>query len=208
MTNEPDFHSLVGNDLDSEDEARLRRAHDLLVAAGPPPELPPDLMSAPAAPSRRGSVRAAPGLPPPKRGRLLALAFALGAVALFAGYLFGARKNSFDTQFSVPMKATAAAPGAGAVIDVGKRDESGNWPLRMEVNGLRELPEGSWYELLLTRPGRPNASCGTFRVHSGITEVRLNVPYEFGNRYGWVVKTVRPRRAPSKPLLEVQVRRA
>ena len=39
----PDFDELVGNDLGSEERDRLRRAHELLVAAGPLPELPPSL---------------------------------------------------------------------------------------------------------------------------------------------------------------------
>ena len=37
----PDFDQLVDlTDVSPEDEARLRRVHEMLVAAGPPPELP------------------------------------------------------------------------------------------------------------------------------------------------------------------------
>jgi hypothetical protein len=43
VTPTPDFEELVGADLSPEEQARLRRAHDLLIAAGPPPELPPAL---------------------------------------------------------------------------------------------------------------------------------------------------------------------
>ena len=35
----PDFRELVGDEGTPEELALLRRAHDLLVAAGPPPEL-------------------------------------------------------------------------------------------------------------------------------------------------------------------------
>ena len=44
--NGPDFDELVG-ELEPEEEARLRHVHELLVAAGPPPELPPALLEAP-----------------------------------------------------------------------------------------------------------------------------------------------------------------
>ena len=41
MSREPDFDALVGADVPGEERDRLRRAHELLVAAGPPPELAP-----------------------------------------------------------------------------------------------------------------------------------------------------------------------
>jgi hypothetical protein len=34
----PDFRDLIGDEATSEDLARLRRVHDLLVSAGPAPE--------------------------------------------------------------------------------------------------------------------------------------------------------------------------
>jgi len=208
MTREPDFRTLVGNDLGGDEEARLRRAHDLLLAAGPPPELSPELLTAPVEPGRGRRAESVPGLPQPRRGRLLALAFALGAVALVAGYIFGARQNRFDTQYSVPLKATAAAPGARAVIDVGATDDGGNRPLRMEVSGLRQLPNDAHYDLLLMRPGQPTVSCGTFRVEKGgTTEVRFTVPYDWGKRYSWVVKAEGPGGTPSKPVLQIRVSR-
>ena len=53
MTPTPDFEELIGADLSPEEQARLRRAHDLLIAVGPPPELPPALAEA-------GAVEAEP----------------------------------------------------------------------------------------------------------------------------------------------------
>jgi len=39
-----DFKDLIDADgLDPEEEARLRHVHELLVQAGPPPDLPPAL---------------------------------------------------------------------------------------------------------------------------------------------------------------------
>src|ERR671936_1903421 len=39
MTRPPDFDELVGPDAEAGERERLRRLHDLLVAAGPPPDL-------------------------------------------------------------------------------------------------------------------------------------------------------------------------
>ena len=39
MSQPPKLDDLVGSDLDPRERARLERVHDLLIAAGPPPEL-------------------------------------------------------------------------------------------------------------------------------------------------------------------------
>ena len=45
-----DFRDIVGTEgLEPDEEARLRRVHDLLVQAGPPPDLPPALERTPEA---------------------------------------------------------------------------------------------------------------------------------------------------------------
>ena len=50
MTRE--FDDLIDtDDLDDDERARLRRVHDLLVEAGPPPDLPPALETVPDEPS-------------------------------------------------------------------------------------------------------------------------------------------------------------
>jgi hypothetical protein len=203
MTREPDLRELVGDDLRQDEETRLRRVHDLLVAAGPPPELPPALERAPV-PGTEREARVL-GLPARHRGRVLTLALGFAAVTLFVGYLFGAHRGGFNTQFSVQMSATPAAPGAGAVIDLQERDDVGNWPIRLKVHGLPTQPAGRYYELFLTRPGKPRATCGTFRVHSGTTTVRLNAPYKFTRPYGWVIVAQRPGKPESPPLLRVTV---
>jgi hypothetical protein len=184
VTREPELHDLVDG-LSSAEETRLRRAHDLLVVAGAPPELTPELERAPVVghpPEPRVS-----GLPARRRGLKLTLALGFAFATLVVGYVFGVRNEGFNTDFSVQMAATAAAPGASATIDVGDLDDAGNWPLRMKVRGLPELGDGGYYELYLTKGGKPTASCGTFRVHSGSTEVRLNAPYRFKQYDGWTV---------------------
>jgi hypothetical protein len=206
VTREPEFEELVGDDLPADEAARLRRVHDLLVAAGPPPELPPSLAAAPGtyeeAEHERERLREL-GLPPRGRGRVLALAGALVAAALIAGFLVGNTRGGFETSYTVAMQATAQARGASAIIDVGNRDDAGNFPLRVKVSGLPRLPPGAWYELYLTRGGKRVASCGTFNTRPGTTEVRLNAPYSFERPHGWVIVEQRPGRNPSRPLLRV-----
>ena len=135
------------------DDRRLRAAHEALLAAGPPPELPPSLEHAPgSAPSPRVRL-----MPRRRLGAALVLAAAF-ALALFgAGYLVSARAGpdaGFHEDFALTMQGTAAARGATATLLLGEIDEAGNWPMEMTVRGLPQLPKGDRYELLLTRDGR------------------------------------------------------
>ena len=56
----PDFDALVGEELDAQERERLRRVHDMLVAAGPPPEAPVRPPVVPLARRRRGATGAGP----------------------------------------------------------------------------------------------------------------------------------------------------
>ena len=47
MTPPPEFEEIVGGDVEAAERARLARVHALLVQAGPPPELSPELESGP-----------------------------------------------------------------------------------------------------------------------------------------------------------------
>ncbi len=97
----PDFDELVGTDLEAGERKRLQRVHELLVEAGPPPELPlPFTLH----PQRR-------------RGALVAIAAAL-AIAVFAvGVAIGGRSDEPGVDFVVAMSGTAAAVGASASLD-------------------------------------------------------------------------------------------
>ena len=182
-----DFRDLVGDDLTPEEEARLQRVHELLVAAGPPPELPPVLQKLPAAPRSKLF-----NLPRRRLGAKLVFAAGLAAVVFGVGFLLGNRGQSFYTEHRVAMHPTAAAPrGVRASIDVGDMDKAGNWPLRLRVLRLPQQPPGKYYELWLTRNGKPVATCGTFRVRASdtATVVRLNAPYKLKAFDGWIVTT-------------------
>jgi hypothetical protein len=185
MSREPNFDELAGgDDLSPEEAARLERVHDLLVAAGPPPELPPRLADLEPAPREDSPVAF---LPRRRAGLALALAAALTLIAFVGGFVAGNHHGQkFPTKYSVSMHGTAVASNASAVIRIGTDDSNGNWPLKVEVHGLKQLPEGQFYEMYLTRHGKRVATCGTFRLTSG-DSVRLNAPYNLRTYSGWVV---------------------
>ena len=153
MNREPDFNELAGgDDLSPEEAARLERVHGLLVAAGPPPELPPRLADPQPTPREDSPVAF---LPRRRTGLALAL-------------------------------AAAIASNASAVIQVGNEDSNGNWPLKVVVHGLKQLPQGQYYAMYLTRHGKAVATCGNFRLTTG-DSVRLNAPYDLRSYSGWIV---------------------
>jgi hypothetical protein len=175
----PDFDDLVGPEVPAEERARLLRAHEALLAAGPPPDLPPSL----AAP-RIGRLSATR-----RRGASLVLAAALVLAAFGAGYAVAEQgtDEAFETDFVVDMFGRTSAPPVDASLVVGVKDDDGNWPMRMTVSGLEALPAGERYELVLTRNGRPAASCGTFAIEDEKTIVYLNAPYPLRRYDGWAI---------------------
>jgi hypothetical protein len=108
-------------------------------------------------------------------------------VAFGGGWLVGGRGGDFATAFMRSMHGTTLAPSALATIRIADQDAAGNWPMRFSVRGLPALPKGGYYELFLSRGGKPVATCGTFTVHAGTTVVRLNAPYALRKFDGWLV---------------------
>jgi hypothetical protein len=180
----PDLRDLVGDDVPAEELERLGKVHDLLVRAGPPPELPTELAEPPA---QGGSV----SLLPRHRWRTIAaLAAALALAAFGVGWLAAGAGDSGGeslpkVEFRVPMQGTAAAPHAVASIAVLELDEAENWPMAMTVRGLPRLRKGERYELWLTKDGKLIESCGTFHAE-GDTTVYLNAPFKLRGK-GWAV---------------------
>ena len=186
MTNPPDFFDLVGDEGTPEELEKLRRAHDLLIAAGPPPELSPRLSDAPQVGETRASAfrRRRPAT-------ALALAAVLAIAAFFVGYAIANQRTGFSAARTVPMHGVGPLAAAHADLGIGSRDDGGNYPLKMTVRGLPRLPKDGWYELLLSKGGRPTLSCGSFLVDERSVTVRLSVPYDLGEFPklfdGWVV---------------------
>ena len=167
----PEFDELIGSDVAPAERERLKRAHEALLVAGPPPELPDGL-----ARPREHRRYARPAL-------LLAAAVAVMA-AFLGGWLVG-RAGGEEPDFSLAMRSTPAAAAGTAELDVYPIDDAGNWPMKMRVSGLAD----GRYELVLTRHGKPVASCGFFLVH-GSTLAWLNAPYKLRAFDGWAV--IRP----------------
>lgn len=197
-----DFRDLIDTEgLAPEEEARLRRVHELLLLAGPPAELPPALERVPAE-GGRGEVV---DFPAPRRRAVatLLLAAALAAIAFGGGYLFGhakAKPAAFAAERVVPMHS--ATGSALAVLKIARPDAVGNWPMEMQVRGLPEQAQrGAYYELWLTRNGRPDQACGVFRVHGKTTTVILSVPYSFKGVDGWVVTRQGPGQEAPGPIV-------
>jgi hypothetical protein len=192
MSDRPNFDELVGgDDLSPEEAARLQRVHDLLIEAGPPPELPVHLLQEPDPEGgRRDNVY---GLPRRRTGMLLGIAAALALTAFLGGFVYGTRHAPFNEDYRVPMHSTAAGSQATGVIHVGKVDSAGNWPLKVEVENLPELPKGQYYEMFLSRGAdKRAASCGTFRVSGSSDDIRLNAPYRLNRFNGWIVTREKP----------------
>jgi anti-sigma-K factor RskA len=193
MAEPKDLRDLVGEDVPDEELERLRRAHELLVAAGPPPELSPMLEAAPpVGPSEPREGRLS-FLPRRRLGTAFAVAVAIAAIAFGAGYFTGKREPGSER--TVDMRGTALAPSAAASIKVGAEDKAGNVPMVVHVRGLPKLAARGYYTLYLTRKRKPVVSCGAFTVvgPTKTTEVQLSIPYMLGRYDGWVVSRERPR---------------
>jgi len=174
--NGPTFDDLV--EAGDPERARLLAAHDLLLAAGAPPELPPSLESAPVEPKS-----AAIALPRRRYTAIAAIAIA-ATLLIGVGYAIGDRHGPANPVKTIAMAGPDGATGSIALLAA---DEAGNWPMRFEVSGLPPLPNGETYTLWLTKDGRLVESCGSFVVAAGTTKVPLNAPYRLRQFDDWVV---------------------
>lgn len=180
----PNFDDLIGDDVDREERDRLRHVHDLLVAAGPPAELAPEIERGPTlgmtlgGPSRRRVTR---------RAALIAAAVIVLLVAFLAGYITGNEGSPSGRLLS--LAGTAQAPRAEAKLRIEPADAAGNWPMTIAARGLPKLPPKGYYEVFLVRNGKIWAPCGGFVVPGGESaiSVKLNAPYRFEKGDTWVV---------------------
>lgn len=184
-----DFDALAGDDLERDERARLLRVHEMLLEAGPPPELTPGLRAPKAPPPATVTW-----LPRRRRGTVLLVAAAFAVAVFGAGWLGGAHSKATHTERTIAMSGPGGASASLAVLRV---DRAGNWPMVMTVSGLAVLPLGQTYALWLTKHGKLEASCGTFTVGAGTTTVGLNAPYRLTEYDGWIVV----RNGTTKPLL-------
>src|SRR5262249_40362491 len=157
---------------------RLRRVHDLLVSAGPPPD---DVPAAPAPPK----ARIIPFRPRVATVTRLAAAAAI-AVAFGIGFLVGNSGRGVPARVPVSLHRVGPASAASALVRVGSKDAHGNWPLLFSVRNLPSLGKQGYYELYLWHKGKRGASCGTLSGGAALTTVHLNAPY-YSDKFGWVL---------------------
>lgn len=185
MTQPPDFETLVGSDIGSDERERLRRVHELLVLAGPPAELSPELEAGPTLAMTLGRRRR----PARRRVMLLAAALVLVALAFLGGYISGNSGGGLAGSRTLRLAGTRAAPGALAALRLDRVDSAGNWPMQLSAKGLPKLPAHGYYEVFLVRNGKPFAPCGAFVVggRSAAISVHLNAPYRLRPGDSWIV---------------------
>ena len=153
MSDAPKFQDLVGEGLPPAEHERLERVHEMLIAAGPPPELPPELEEVPDGRSPGAAHEREPtGLPRRRVGAALALAAAIALIAFLGGYLAGYKRtgDTFESVRSVALTNNQAQ----AVVRFGPRDVNGNTPMLLKVEGLKKLSAGDYYTLYMTKDGK------------------------------------------------------
>jgi len=199
MKEPPNLHELLGDDLPEDEVERLRGVDALLRSVpGPPHEIPLSLTHA------VEQVAIEPARIP-RRRKALALAFAVLVAALAFGVGRWSGGESFDAAWAAELAATADAPGASAVVQVGERDEeSGNLELVLDVSGLPPLGPDEFYALWLVEDGEWGATCGYFSVGEGETTVRMTVSYEIREFEAWAISTGHPNEHPP-PLLRAEI---
>jgi hypothetical protein len=207
VTPSPEFEELVDQVEDPEERERLRHVHELLVQAGPPPELSPALATI--APPEDAAVAAEDEgdfawLPRRRLGAGLVFAAAVLAATFGLGYLAGG-SDSGETTAGVQIARSVALTGEGnasAVVNVGRRDADGNWPMILTVHGLPPLTQGDYYVLALAKKGKPIVTCGTFNVSSrGQRTVRMSAAYDLKGFDGWVVTHYDAKTHDERPVL-------
>jgi len=172
------FDELVGEIEDPAERQRLRRVHELLLSVEAPPERSPEVATVVV-------PKPVPLLLRRRRRALVLLAAALAAASFGAGWLAGAGDGEVEPEVVIAMRGADRASGS---IELLPQDASGNWPMRVHVRGLEPSRDrADYYELWLTKDGRPTDSCGRFTLHPGVTTVSLSVPYGLRKYDGWVV---------------------
>ena len=202
MSRHPDFRELVGNDLEPAERERLERVHDMLIAAGPPPELPQELADPPRPEGKLVELA---------RRRLrtgLVLAAAIVIAAFAVGYLLGARGEESTSGSITAVKTAVLGKSASrlAVVRIGDLDENGNRPMVVTVDGLDRLSGGDYYTLFMTRNGKPIVTCGTFNVRDdGVTTVRLTSAYDLERFDGVMLSKYSAKEHENTPLLSAKL---
>jgi hypothetical protein len=186
MTRPPDFDDLVGVDVEPAERDRLRRVHEQLLVAGPPPELSPEIELGP---TLAMSLQRPGGGRMKRRVLLLAATLCVFALAFIGGYVAGNHGGGLASGTVMKLAGTSVAPNALASLRIAPVDDAGNWPMTLSATGLPKLPAHGYYTVWLMRDGKPYAPCGAFIVagaNRGVS-VSMNAPYRLEHGDTWVV---------------------
>jgi hypothetical protein len=180
------FDELIGTEPAGAARERLREVHELLVHAGPPPEITPELAAGPTLGMTLSRARSFSR----RRRSMILTAIAATLVAAVIG--FGLSSPGHGNRYPVlSLRGTSLAPAASGTLDV--LPPKGTKPrLKLEVKGLPSLKEA--YVVYLVRNGRPIAPCGSFTVSNQNREVTkvLVSPYRLQSSDTWIVTTPSP----------------
>jgi N-acetylmuramoyl-L-alanine amidase len=191
VNRKPTLDELIGAETTGAERQQLQNVHEMLLEAGPPPELSPELEQGPSLSMSMGQKKRRGGV---KQRAMVLLAAAIVVVMIFiGGYLAnqgGGTSSLSPVAFKQALHGTKLAPSAEGTLEVWNAS-GGNWPMTLTAVGLPKLPPHTYYEVYLVRHGKPWGSCGAFRVTSGNTQgavrVTLTAPYSLKKGDSWVV---------------------
>jgi hypothetical protein len=199
VTRDPNLDELIGTEATGEERERLQHVHELLLEAGPPPELSDTLESGPTLALTLGKQKR--GAKP--RAMLLLAAALVVVIVFFGGYAVGdnrSGKSGNPPVLAQALQGTSLAPQAQGTLEVWNSNDGHNWPMTLTVVGLPQLAPHSYYEVYLFRHGKLGGSCGLFRVGNSPQDpvrVTLTSPYQLEKGDSWVV--TRPSRNGTDP---------
>jgi hypothetical protein len=193
LSRKPTLEELIGADATGAERQRLQQVHQMLLEAGPPPEIPPELEAGPnlkmtTGKRGRGHIK--------QRAMVLLAAAILVFLVFIGGYVVANNSGGKSSKGRAPvvlsqaLEGTALVPKAEGALEVWRSKDGSNWPMTLTVAGLPPLPPHRYYEVYLFRDGKIGGSCGSFRVGSSSTgpvTVTLTSPYELRKGDSWVV---------------------
>lgn len=188
------FDELIGAEPTGAERERLRTVHELLIEAGPPAEIHPEI-SGPTTAMTLSRMRVIS-----RRPAFIAAAAAAALVAVIVGVGMGIHLHG-STYPSIALKGASFASTASGTLEL-LPAKNGQQPMRLEEKGLPPEPSGH-YVVWLVRNGQPVAQCGSFTVGKNTSQrtVSLVSPYRLEKTDTWIV-TLQTKTAPGTTVLQ------
>jgi hypothetical protein len=180
------FDELIGSEPEGSERNRLRSVHELLVEAGPPPELTPEIEAGPTLAMTLNRARRAKKAARSRR-MLVPLIAAAALLTLVIGLASGlGSKGHYPT---IALQGTVFAPNASGALEILRPKAGEKQPMRITVSGLPSSKH-SPYVVYLVRNGHVAAPCGSFAVTDPNRTVTrtLHSPYRLSADDSWIVK--------------------